>query len=324
MGKEIILLSTKADTLKSLEGKLKNATVLPQVSFCFHDWNEDCSTIIKGAISTMEGRNVIVRSSAVDEDTETSSNAGKNLSIPNVKLIEDELQKAISKVFASYEVDDSSNQVLLQPMLENVAMCGVAFTMDPNIGGEYYVINYDTSGSTDAITAGESKENLLYVYKHLPNGVQPIEDRRIGVLCDALKELEELFDKNNLDVEFAFDREGKLFILQVRSLIMHCETNDANKIANTGEVLEDIYRKIEDNQKKKPFLCGDSAIYSVMTDWNPAEMIGIRPRPLALSLYRELITDNIWAYQRDNYGYRNLRSFPLLVDFDGLPYILDS
>jgi len=42
---------------------------------------------------------------------------------------------------------------------------------------------------------------------------------------------------------------------------------------------------------------------------------------LSLSLYRELITDAIWAYQRDNYGYKNLRSFPLLVSFHGLPYI---
>ena len=58
-----------------------------------------------------------------------------------------------------------------------------------------------------------------------------------------------------------------------------------------------------------------------MPDWNPAEIIGIKPRPLALSLYRELVTDAIWAYQRDNYGYKNLRSFPLLVSLHGLPYI---
>ena len=57
-----------------------------------------------------------------------------------------------------------------------------------------------------------------------------------------------------------------------------------------------------------------------MPDWNPAEIIGIRPK-LALSLYRELVTDSIWAYQRHNYGYRNLRSHPLMVNFFGLPYI---
>ena len=58
-----------------------------------------------------------------------------------------------------------------------------------------------------------------------------------------------------------------------------------------------------------------------MPDWNPAEIIGIRPKRLSLSLYKEFITDNIWAFQRDNYGYRNLRSHPLLVSFLGVPYI---
>lgn len=58
-----------------------------------------------------------------------------------------------------------------------------------------------------------------------------------------------------------------------------------------------------------------------MTDWNPAEMMGVYPKPLALSLYREIITGSVWAYQRDNYGYRNLRSFPLMIEFGGIPYI---
>ncbi|EKD54681.1 MAG: hypothetical protein ACD_60C00057G0006 [uncultured bacterium] len=73
--------------------------------------------------------------------------------------------------------------------------------------------------------------------------------------------------------------------------------------------------------KPHPYLHGKQTVYGVMPDWNPAEIIGIRPKPLALSLYRELVTDAVWAYQRDNYGYANLRSFPLLVDFEGLPYI---
>ena len=58
-----------------------------------------------------------------------------------------------------------------------------------------------------------------------------------------------------------------------------------------------------------------------MPDWNPAEIIGVRPKPFALSLYRDLITDATWAYQRGNYGYRNLRSMPLMMSFHGLPYI---
>ena len=52
-----------------------------------------------------------------------------------------------------------------------------------------------------------------------------------------------------------------------------------------------------------------------------AEIIGIKPKPLALSLYREVITNSIWAYQRDNYGYKNLRSNPLIVEIEGTPFI---
>jgi glutamine kinase len=70
-----------------------------------------------------------------------------------------------------------------------------------------------------------------------------------------------------------------------------------------------------------PYIKGRRSIFGVMPDWNPAEIIGVKPRTLALTLYRELVTDSIWAYQRDNYGYRNLRSFPLMVSLLGTPYI---
>jgi glutamine kinase len=85
--------------------------------------------------------------------------------------------------------------------------------------------------------------------------------------------------------------------------------------------VERIAHRVSLGMKPHPYLYGNRTVYGVMPDWNPAEIIGIRPKPLALSLYKELITDTVWAYQRDNYGYANLRSFPLLVDFEGLPYI---
>jgi hypothetical protein len=85
--------------------------------------------------------------------------------------------------------------------------------------------------------------------------------------------------------------------------------------------VEQIHAKVSAMMRPHPYLHGRRSVFGVMPDWNPAEIIGVRPRPLALSLYKDLVTDSIWAYQRDNYGYRNLRSFPLLVSFAGLPYI---
>ena len=58
-----------------------------------------------------------------------------------------------------------------------------------------------------------------------------------------------------------------------------------------------------------------------MSDWNPAEIIGIRPRRLAQSLYSYLITDDVWAAQRAEFGYRDIRPAPLMVSFAGHPYI---
>ena len=39
-----------------------------------------------------------------------------------------------------------------------------------------------------------------------------------------------------------------------------------------------------------------------MTDWNPAEIIGTNPKPLALSLYKYLITDENWSLSKKKNG----------------------
>ena len=97
----------------------------------------------------------------------------------------------------------------------------------------------------------------------------------------------------------------------------------SESLSNERQVtlLSTIERKVTEGMQPHPFVLGQKTIYGVMPDWDPAEIIGVRPKPLALSLYRDLITDSIWAYQRHNYGYRNLRSFPLMTNFFGLPYI---
>ena len=258
---------------------------------------------------------VIVRSSAINEDTQESSQAGKFASVANVQG-EKQFADAVNKVIMSYDSEDGENQVLVQPMLRDTKICGVAFTLDPNSLGNYYVINYDESGGTSAVTSGNGCANkLLYVFKGKESGLMPEYLER---LCKTLKQLEELFGQNNLDVEFALTKDDKLYILQVRPLCISGKPVDYQK---QYRELQRIQTKLDRNATEKPYLCGNRSIYGVMPDWNPAEMIGIRPKPLAMSLYQEIITDSVWAYQRDNYGYRNMRSFPLMMNFGGIPYI---
>lgn len=317
MEKKVLYLGTKSETLERLQGRLKYAHILPQISFTVKEWQEQSGhgQRWRQCIDAWGKNEVIVRSSAINEDTQESSQAGKFDSVGNVKT-EQEFVKAVDQVIASFDDDTDGCQILVQPMLTDVAACGVAFTLDPNTLGNYYVVNYDESGSTSAVTGGNAHSNkLLYIFKGKGRGVYP---EYIYKLCLTLEEIERLFAQNNLDVEFAVSGAGELYLFQVRALCVDGQVANQDR---QHDVLSRIAERIKRDAGAKPYLCGNRNIYSVMADWNPAEMIGVRPKPLALSLYRELITDNVWAYQRDNYGYRNLRSFPLMVDFGGLPYI---
>ncbi len=311
----MVKLGTKAETLGRLQGELSNAEVLPLVYFTAGEWKENSESVWGRVSSGLPGDVFIVRSSALDEDTASGSQAGKFESVSGVSG-KSSFFNAVATVLGSYGDSNPGNQVLVQPVLGDVKICGVAFTADPNTLGNYYVINYDKTGSTSSVTSGTSGDSrLLYVFKgRVSDGLEDGMDR----VCQALVELENLCGQDNLDVEFAIDGNGRLFILQVRTL---CLKAGIAGYTRQEQALVLAEKKIREAQQPKPFLCGDRTIYGVMPDWNPAEMIGVRPKPLALSLYRELITDSIWAYQRDNYGYRNLRSFPLMVSFCGLPYI---
>lgn len=310
-----ISLSTKAGTLESLVNRIKSAIVLPQVNFTVGDWYQDKESVYALVQNKFNDKELIVRSSALNEDTEKESLAGKYSSVLHIKG-KDNFIKAVEEVIDSFGSENINDQILIQPMLDAVMLSGVAFTMDPSTNGNYYVINYDdTSRTTDSITSGNNiRSKLFYCFKEETQ----IRDANMQKVVQCLKELEELFGQENLDVEFAIDFTGKLYIFQVRAL---CVPKPLIGKEEQGAELRCIREKIKRENRPKPFLNGKKTIYGVMPDWNPAEMIGIRPKPLALSLYKEIITDNIWAYQRDNYGYKNLRSFPLLIDFSGLPYI---
>ena len=314
-GQTMERLGTKAETLERMYGKLNTAKVLPQYTFTAAEWGQQREEIIRRFLGLEWNANVIVRSSCQGEDTQNVSMAGKFESVADVSGVE-AFQNAVDKVVNSYGAADNNDQILIQPMLRNVRFSGVAFTLDPSTHGNYYIVNYDETGDTSAVTSGTGDDDCLYYhYKNTPIESAP---EKLRHLLATLGELENFFGQDNLDVEFAVTQGDELYILQVRTL---CMTQERVDLDQQSEELARIAEKINQNNRPKPFLCGQKTAYSVMTDWNPAEMIGIRPKPLALSLYREIITDSVWAYQRDNYGYRNLRSFPLMVDFCGLPYI---
>lgn len=311
-----IAFGSKAETLERLEGQLNHGRVLPQVRFTVSEWRIAAEDVLARLfLQDWGSKPVIVRSSSLAEDSGCESLAGHFASVKDVCGLE-QIRHAVETVIASFGAHRNEDQVFIQPMLSGVSFSGVAFSRDPRNAGHYLVINYDaTSGSTDSITSGRSNEvATIYVDKTAP----PPAEHPFAGLVSLLHELEALLKHDALDIEFAMI--GKeLFLLQARPLVLREAA--ALDLKEHQHTLMGIRDKVRQLSQPHPYLHGSRSVFGVMPDWNPAEIIGIRPRPLALSTYKELVTDNVWAYQRDNYGYRNLRSFPLLISFAGLPYI---
>lgn len=78
-------LGTKAETLHTLYGNLTHAAVLPQYSFTVCEWREHRDKVLCGYEELAWKEAVIVRSSALNEDTKESSCAGKFESVLNVR-----------------------------------------------------------------------------------------------------------------------------------------------------------------------------------------------------------------------------------------------
>jgi len=74
-------------------------------------------------------------------------------------------------------------------------------------------------------------------------------------------------------------------------------------------------------QSARNGLYGNTTFLGDMPDWNPAEIIGTFPKPLANSLYRYIIMDSAWRDARELMGYNSVRPNGLMVTLAGHPYV---
>lgn len=313
MGKTIY---TKAQMLKYLKEEMPNLNILPVLIVNSTLLLRDESTTINNVIKFADSNKLIVRSSSKNEDTYAYSNAGKFESILNVEPNYAAVKSAIDSVLDSYDTKEDE-EVLIQPMLQNVMISGVVFTADRESLEDYYVVNYYEGTDTSAVTSGNKGKLKTFIhYKKSPVSIQNIE---MNELIDKCRKIEIFLKNEALDIEFAIDSDNIIYILQVRPIVGGGKR--CIEYMDISNALGRIYKKAKKLSAPHPFLLGDSTCFGVMPDWNPAEILGVRPKKLSISLYKELITDNIWAHQRMNYGYRDLTMHPLMISFCGVPYI---
>lgn len=307
---------TKSQTLHFLsKKKFFKKKILPQQQIYLRNWRDNKIFYLKLIKKKFSPNRIVIRSSFSKENSSNNSNAGKyqtytNIDPTNFKL----LKKCIENVFKSYKSKNFNEHIFIQRYIEKSKLSGVAFSHDQSSGIQYRTINYTRSNDTSLVTSGkQNSETEIYFDKYVGKNTF---FKKIDLILNKLLKIY----KYPLDIEFCVNQKNEIILFQVRKLIVKNNLKEKEKL-EVIKILNEVKRKINSKMKENIFLNGKKNILAVMPDWNPAEIIGRKPRPLALSLYKELITDNIWAYQRDNYGYKNLRSFPVLTTLAQQPFI---
>ena len=140
-------------------------------------------------------------------------------SVKNVDTASSEkIISSVERVIESYGANGSeANEILVQPMINEVSMSGVIFSHDLSTGAPYYVINYDDqSGRTDTITSGTTDTSrTLLVYR---GQVNQLQSTRFGKLIRAVQEIEKLTSASGLDIEFAVTKDEVIYIFQARRM----------------------------------------------------------------------------------------------------------
>jgi len=143
--------------------------------------------------------------------------------------------------------------------------------------------------------------------------------KNMQYLLSAIKEIENIIPKMELNIEFAVNKKGEVIIFQVRPLTTGREYKiDDPEIKNKIDSLKNNLGQLS---KKRPHIVGDRTILADMPDWNPAEIIGDNPNYLDYSLYDYIITDSAWHEARTSQGYYNVNPSKLVTMIGNKPYI---
>lgn len=308
-------MPTKAETLIKLTKYQKKINIIVPKIFYFSkkEYFLNKKKILRNIKKIFKKNKIILRSSSQQEDQENLSNAGKFKSFQNLNTKSALIDEKILTILEDF--NNNNDQVIAQEFISKPDISGVIFTRNINNNSPYYFINIDHSGRTDLITSGQSNPSMktLVFFRDTTKYKIP---KKYNNLIKSIKYIENIFKNDRLDIEFCI-KNKKIFIFQCRPLKKMKKVND--RVLN--DALTNITMKIEKLKRSNPFIKGAKTFFSNMADWNPAEMIGNKPTNLSMSLYSELITDNVWALQRKNYGYNDLSSHPLMLNFGGSPFI---
>lgn len=204
---------------------------------------------IRVALGELGAGPVAVRSSAAGEDGSYTSFAGQHLTELGVEGA-DAVLEAVERCRhslagsegyrAARGVGAGEMAVVVQRMVE-AAAAGVAFTADP-VSGERDVVLVDAvRGLGDVLVAGREHPDHWVIARDgmirdcQPAGETPVlaDDDALGVAALALRAEA---DGDPVDIEWALDRAGELWLLQARPVTAAGAPPDLESLLRPGEV----------------------------------------------------------------------------------------
>lgn len=309
---------TKGDTLRKFTPLLTKSNIEKLFIFTIKQWQANTNKILDSIKIQFRDEKVIVRSSALIEDSINQSYAGAFKSVLNIYSTDRiSLKNAINSVIKSYgnKVDkNKQDQVLIQKQTESVKISGVIFTRNLEKNTPYYMINYDDQyGKTDLVTSGLGGKRV-----EILRSDKLTIPKKWSKLIEAVKEIESLLSGLALDIEFGINKNNKIIIFQIRPLAANLKYNKSSD-DEIFRIIQQIDEQLSQNYKSMDKF-NNIFSYSDMAFWNPSELIGDRPNYLDFSLFNNLIMKSNWNKSLIKMGYTSLKE-ELMIMIAGKPYI---
>lgn len=315
---KVFSTSTKSNMLKYLQKRIHNSKIEKIFDFTISEWKTKNNEILLSIAKNFDSK-IIVRSSAIGEDSFDNSQAGNYESILNINpKSSSELKKAINQVIKSYDQKNNingNNQILIQNQSINIITSGVIFTRTTDIGAPYYVINFEDGSSTIGVTQGSINQTIKISRDH--SSLKLIKKWKL--LLQSVHEIESILGNDSLDIEFGITKSLKIIIFQVRPITSIKKQRYTNIDKKIQSLIDHSIKKYE--SFKKLSLHNEKLIFSDMSDWNPSEIIGNNPHLLDYSLYDYLIMKTAWHKGRSKIGYQNMKNMNLMTKFGNKPYV---
>ena len=220
--------SSKAEVLYKLRNEKKFKLIPKLKIFKLSDYQKNQNKIINEIKKSFKTK-IAIRSSAINEDGNFFSNAGKYKSNINVDTKNSlSLNTKLKDVTNSLK-KNNKNLFFVQEMASNVIMSGVVMTYSLTSNIKSYNINYHLGNDTSNVTSGLGNNFNFY---YIENNKYKVTNKKFQTIINKTKQLEKIFKTDKLDIEFAIDNKRNFILLQVRKQIIKKKIVSQRKIIN--------------------------------------------------------------------------------------------